>query len=64
MLFRSCDNNAEQIPDMCNEFLMNYMEDKKDFLDMSDSDMIDLTQNMCHWMFINGYTCSKIALVE
>lgn len=59
-----CDNNAEQVPDMCNEFLLNYLERRENQVEMTRTELIELTQNMCYWMFINGYTCSKIALIE
>lgn len=56
-------NNAEQVPDVSNEFIMNFLEEKKlDSIDASET--IDLTQNLCHWLFINGYTCSKLSLIQ
>lgn len=59
-----CDNNGEQIPDMCNEFLMIYIKRRRHLIDLKDSEMIEVMQNLCFWMFVNGYTCSKIALIE
>eukprot|EP00826_Nyctotherus_ovalis_P032994 TRINITY_DN2659_c0_g1_i3.p1 TRINITY_DN2659_c0_g1~~TRINITY_DN2659_c0_g1_i3.p1 ORF type:complete len:198 (+),score=38.77 TRINITY_DN2659_c0_g1_i3:796-1389(+) len=59
-----CDNNGEQVPDMCNEFLMNYIKQNRNYTDLDDSELIELMQNLCYWMFINGYTCSKIALIK
>jgi len=60
----SCDNNGEQVPDMCNEFLMHYIKARRNLIKLEDGELIDLMQNLCHWMFVNGYTCSKIALIE
>lgn len=59
-----CDNNGEQVPDMCNEFLMRHIKERQGMVDLEDTEMIELMQNLCYWMFINGYTCSKIALIE
>jgi len=57
-------NNAEQVPDASNEFIMTYIS--KNGLDsmIDHSEAIDLTQNLCHWLFINGYTCSKLSLID
>lgn len=59
-----CDNNGEQVPDMCNEFLLHYMKKRRHLINLEDEELIELTQNLCSWMFVNGYTCSKIALIE
>eukprot|EP00826_Nyctotherus_ovalis_P006281 TRINITY_DN1146_c0_g1_i3.p1 TRINITY_DN1146_c0_g1~~TRINITY_DN1146_c0_g1_i3.p1 ORF type:complete len:212 (-),score=70.55 TRINITY_DN1146_c0_g1_i3:104-739(-) len=59
-----CDNNGEQIPDMCNKFLTQYIKDKRACVHLEDSELIDLMQNLCYWLFFNGYTCSKINLIE
>ena len=59
-----CTNNAEQVPDICNEFVLGYFEEKKMCIEMDTPEAVELTQNMCHWMFINGYTCSKISLIQ
>lgn len=59
-----CDNNGEQIPDMCNEFLMHYIKKRRSYVRLPDTELIELMQNLCQWMFINGYTCSKIALID
>jgi hypothetical protein len=59
-----CNNNGEQVPDMCNEFLMHYIKSRRNCIKLEDRELIDLMQNLCHWMFVNGYTCSKIALID
>ncbi len=55
-------NNAEQVPDVSNDFIMNYLEQKDPAMETQEA--IDLIQNLCHWLFINGYTCSKISLIQ
>ena len=56
-------NNAEQVPDLSNDFIMNYLTEKE-ITDISTPNAIDLTQNVCHWLFINSYTCSKLSLIQ
>ena len=55
-------NNAEQVPDISNDFIIAYLDDKREHLSTQES--IDLIQSLCHWLFINGYTCSKISLIQ
>ena len=56
-------NNAEQAPEISNEFVTIYLEEEV----VSNIDRhvaIQLTQNLCHWLFINGYTTSKLSLIQ
>lgn len=46
-------NNAENAPEICNEFVTVFMENKKGSFDISKPDQIDLTINLCHWLFEN-----------
>ena len=57
-------NNAEQVPDVSNEFITNFLSEKKLDALFPSTEAIDLTQNLCHWLFINGYTCSKLSLIQ
>ena len=52
-------NNAEQIPEMSNEFIDNYEGSiKEDDLDLDD--IKELIFHFCNWLFFNGYTCALI----
>lgn len=44
-------NNGEHAPEICNEFVTVYMEYKKSIIDIAKHDQIDLTINLCHWLF-------------
>ena len=44
-------NNAEHAPEICNEFVTVYMEYKKSIYEIPKHDQIDLTINLCHWLF-------------
>ena len=56
-------NNAEHAPEICNEFVTVYMEYKKNLIDIPKHDQIDLTINLCHWLFECQFTCSKLTMV-
>ena len=57
-------NNAEIIPEVSNEFVSVFMESRKNLPStISSSENFDLTRHLCHWMFINGHTCSKLSLI-
>ena len=56
-------NNAEHAPEICNEFVTVYMEYKKSLIDIPKHDQIDLTINLCHWLFECQFTCSKLTMV-
>lgn len=56
-------NNAEHAPEICNEFVTVYMEYKKSIIDIPKHDQIDLTINLCHWLFQCQFTCSKLTMI-
>jgi hypothetical protein len=55
-------NNAEQAPEISNEFVTVFLEEHKSGFERMD--IIDLTQNFCNWLYVNGYTCSKLSLIQ
>ena len=45
-------NNAEFAPEICNEFVTIYLdEDLNNKGNVSRTEIIDLTQHLCHWLF-------------
>jgi len=56
-------NTAEHAPEICNEFVTIYMEKNKSKFEIIKCEQIDLTINMCHWLFENQYTCSKLTMI-
>lgn len=56
-------NNGEVAPEICNEFITIYIENKKD-CEIDKNDAIDYTRNLCHWLFLNGHTCSKLSMIN
>lgn len=58
-------NNAEHAPEICNEFVTVFMEHKRNSqFEIQKTDQIDLTINLCHWLFENQFTCSKLTMIS
>ena len=57
-------NNGELLPEICNEFITIYLNDKKDLAGFDRSEAIDYVRHFCHWLFINGHTCSKLSMIH
>ena len=55
-------NNAEELPELCNTFILNHI--RKKYCCYNNKEQIELLENFCGWLFINGYTCFKIALID
>jgi len=56
--------NAEDAPDISNDFVTDYLETENEKYGFSKDDAIDLTQNFCQWMYDNNFTCSKLSLIN
>jgi len=59
--------NAETVPEICNEFVTDYLENNDYFGINSESDrneIIELIQHFCLWLYQNGYTQSRLSLVS
>jgi hypothetical protein len=56
--------NAEDIPDISNEFITEFLDPDQSTFDINKEDSIDLTQNFCHWLYENNFTCSKLSLIS
>ena len=63
--FTEC-NDAEDVPDSSNEFITEFLdpEGKHEDLGYNKEECIDLTQNLCFWMYENNFTCSKLSLIR
>ena len=57
---------AEDVPDTSNEFITDFLnpEENNEDLGFSKEESIDLTQNLCYWMYENNFTCSKLSLIR
>eukprot|EP00347_Sterkiella_histriomuscorum_P022729 403337381 len=58
-------NNCEYAPEIANEFVTVYMEDERNNKGGLDrTEIIDLTQHLCNWLFTQKLTCSKLSMVS
>ena len=59
-------NNSDQVPDLCNEFITDFMENADYFglnSDDNKNELIEIIQHFCFWLFDNGYTSSRLTLL-
>ena len=59
--------NAETVPEICNEFVTEYLENNDYFGIPTEDDrneIIELIQHFCVWLYQNGYTQSRLSLVS
>ncbi len=60
-------NNAENTPEMCNEFVTEYLESNDYFGIESEKDrteIIELIQHFCSWLYLNGFTQSRLSRIS
>jgi hypothetical protein len=63
-LYEFCDfSNSEDAPEISNEFVTEFMDDENEF-NYTKEEVIDLTQNLCQYMYDNSFTCSKLSLIR
>jgi len=74
VLFRECINirkgekftetdKADCVPDMCNEFVSEFME-TYDYFGLEVNELIEAIQHCCHWLWENHHTTSRLTLVN
>jgi hypothetical protein len=56
-------NEADSSPDLCNEFITEFMENNQNF-GLDANEVIDLIQHFCYWLYENKYTTSRLTLVN
>ena len=55
--------NAEVVPEMCNEFILDFME-PYEYYGMNKDEIIELIQHFCYWLGIKQYTQLQINLIN
>ena len=56
-------NNAETVPDLCNEFITDFME-SNNFFGLDTTELIEIIQHFCFWIYSKGYTQSRLTLLN
>lgn len=56
--------NAELFPEQCNQFFSDFMETNNffGFDEEEKTELIEIIQHFCFWLFMNKYTQSKLSL--
>ena len=54
--------NADFLPMICNEFILEFLDKEHGACQLSKQEAIHLTRNFCHWIASNGLTCARIQL--
>ncbi len=55
---RSMTEAGDKLPEKSNDFVTSFVGEK-----LGNTDAIDLTMNLCEWLFSNSYTCLKLSLI-
>jgi len=57
---------AEDVPESSNEFITDFLfpDDQENEFGLDKEEAIDLTRNLCNWMYMNNFTCSKLFLLD
>ena len=57
---------AEDVPESSNEFITDFLfpDDQENEFGLDKEEAIDLTINICNWMYMNNFTCSKLFLLD
>ena len=59
----SNNHNAEDVPDLSNEFINDFLEPENKYFDFDKEESINLTQNICNWMYENNFTTSELSRI-
>ena len=63
----SSHNQADTAPDLCNEFVTEFLENNDYFGIASEPDryeIIELIQHFCSWLHLNQYTQSRLSRIS
>ena len=55
--------NAETIPEICNDFFVEFMEGHQ-FFGLNKEELIELIQHFCYWLYSKQYTQSHLTLLD
>ena len=55
--------NAENIPDICNDFYIEFMEPKS-FFGLNQNELIEVIQHYCYWLYSKKYTQAHLFLLQ
>jgi hypothetical protein len=56
------DNGADTVPDLCNEFITEFMENNDNF-GLDTTEVIEIIQQFCNWLYESKFTTSRLTLL-
>lgn len=56
-------NSADGVPDLCNEFITEFMENNDNF-GLDTTEVIEIIQHFCNWLYENKFTTSRLTLLS
>lgn len=57
----SSTNSPDDVPDKCNEFITEFMENNN-YFELDSNEIIEIIQHFCHWLYEKGFTQSVLSL--
>ena len=54
--------SAEAIPESCNDFFLEFMQQKQ-YFGLKEKELIELAQHFCFWLYFNKFTHSYLTLL-
>jgi hypothetical protein len=57
------NNSSDTVPDLCNEFITDFMENNDNF-GLDTTELIEIIQHFCNWLYENKYTTSRLTLLS
>ena len=55
--------NSENVPEMCNDFVLEFME-PYDYFGLNKDELIELIQHFCYWLNLKQYTQLHLSLLN
>ena len=55
--------NCENVPEMCNDFVLDFME-PYDYFGLNKDELIELIQHFCYWLNLKQYTQLHLSLLN
>ena len=55
--------NAETVPEICNDFFVEFME-PFEFFGLNKDELIELIQHFCYWLYFKQYAQSHLTLLD
>ena len=55
--------NCENVPEMCNDFMLEFME-PYDYFGLNKDELIELIQHFCYWLNLKQYTQLHLSLLN